>query len=81
MNHRLLYISLALVAFLCAGMTLYAQNERPESKYENMLIEAVGKYNARDLDGAGKILKEIVAGDEKNDVISYVSAIANMEAL
>lgn len=71
MNHRLLYISLALVAFLCAGMTLYAQNERPESKYENMLIEAVGKYNARDLDGAGKILKEIVAGDEKNDAAWY----------
>ena len=72
------YISLAAIAVLCAGMTLSAQNVRPESKYENMLIKAVDNYNARDLDGSQTILKEIVAEDAGNDAAWYYLALTSL---
>ena len=71
MNKLLRNIILAAAVVLCAGMTLSAQEIRPESKYENMLIKAVENYNARNLDEAQTILKEITAGDEKNDAAWY----------
>lgn len=72
------YISLAAVAVFSAGMMLSAQNVRPESKYENMLIKAVENYNVRDLDGSQTILKEIVAGDAKNDAAWYYFALTSL---
>lgn len=78
MNHRLSYIFFVLVAVLCAGISLSAQNVRPESKYENMLITAVGKYNARDLEGSAALLKEIVAGDSKNDAAWYYLGLLSL---
>ena len=78
MNHRLSYIFFVLVTVLCAGISLSAQNVRPESKYENMLITAVGKYNARDLEGSAALLKEIVAGDSKNDAAWYYLGLLSL---
>lgn len=75
MNKLLRNITLAAAVVLCAAMTLSAQEIRPESKYENMLIQAVGKYNAHDLDGARTILKEITVADDKNDAAWYYLAL------
>ena len=78
MNIFLKNILLAAAFILCVGTTVSAQNVRPESKYENMLIQAVEKYNSHDLDGAQTILKEILAGDEKNDAAWYYLGLASL---
>ena len=78
MNKLLRNIILAAAVVLCAGMTLSAQEIRPESKYENMLIKAVENYNARNLDEAQTILKEITAGDEKNDAALYYLGLTSL---
>ena len=78
MNKLLRNIILAAAVVLCAGMTLSAQEIRPESKYENMLIKAVENYNARNLDEAQTILKEITAGDEKNDAAWYYLGLTSL---
>jgi len=62
MKNKLIYITLTL-AFVFFGMAdLSAQNVRPESIHENMLLEAVSEYNARNLDASQAILKKIVEG-------------------
>ena len=78
MNKLILNISLAAAVVFCAGTTLSAQETRPESKYENMLIKAVGHYNERDLDGAQAILKEITAGDDGNDAAWYYLGLTSL---
>ena len=78
MNKLILNISLAAAVVFCAGTTLSAQETRPESKYENMLIKAVGHYNERYLDGAQAILKEITAGDDGNDAAWYYLGLTSL---
>lgn len=48
-----------------------AQTVRPESAHENMVLSAVEKYNARDIDAAIAILKKVVAEDPANDAAWY----------
>ena len=67
---RSLYVFLILCAFgFC--MSSAAQTVRPESAHENMVLSAVEKYNARDIDAAIAILKKVVAEDPANDAAWY----------
>lgn len=52
-------------------MSSAAQTVRPESAHENMVLSAVEKYNARDIDAAIAILKKVVAEDSANDAAWY----------
>ena len=52
-------------------MSSAAQTVRPESAHENMVLSAVEKYNARDIDAAIAILKKVVAEDPANDAAWY----------
>ena len=75
MNIIYRYILSTIAALLGILLTATAQSVRPESVYENMLLEAVSRYNSQDLDGAQKILNEIVAGDQNNDAAWYYLAM------
>ena len=69
---RFLYMALAACLFIsAASFSAYAQKERPGSRYENMVLTAVTRYNERDIDGAMTILKEVVAEDPENDGAWY----------
>lgn len=72
------YIFLALTFLLTLSVSLTAQSVRPESAHENMLLQAVGKYNSRDLAGAAAILKEIVSEDDTNDAAWYYLAMVSL---
>ena len=72
------YIFLALTFLLTLSVSLTAQSVRPESVHENMLLQAVGKYNSRDLAGAAAILKEIVSEDDTNDAAWYYLAMVSL---
>lgn len=63
---------------LLMGVSLSAQGIRPESIHENMLLQAVAKYNARDIKGAKDILMEIVSDDEENDAAWYYLAMTSL---
>ena len=72
------YIFLALTFLLTLSVSLTAQSVRPESAHENMLLQAVGKYNSRDLAGAAARLKEIVSEDDTNDAAWYYLAMVSL---
>ncbi len=67
---RLIYICM----FLAISVSASAQSVRPESKHENMIIEAVGKYNEKDIDAAMSILREVVEEDPQQDAAWYYLA-------
>ncbi len=67
---RLIYICL----FLAFSAIASAQNVRPESRHENMILEAVERYNEKDIDAAMSILRGIVAEDPQQDAAWYYLA-------
>ena len=76
---KIIYILSALCLVLVSEQAVYAQNVRPESKQENMLLTAVEKYVAKDHEGALAILKEIIADDPENDAAWYYIAQCSVE--
>ncbi len=60
--------------FLVISVMASAQSVRPESRHENMILEAVEKYNDKDIDAAMSILKEVVAEDPQQDAAWYYLA-------
>ena len=69
---KFLYMALAACFFLSFfPQSAYAQKERSEARYENMVLSAVERYNAREIDAAMTILKEVVADDPQNDGAWY----------
>lgn len=78
MKNKLIYITLTLALVLFRMTDLSAQNVRPESIHENMLLEAVSEYNARNLDASQAILKKIVEEDESNDAAWYYLALVSL---
>ncbi len=75
MRHIYIYIYLSVAAMAASLLTLSAQTVRPESRHENMLLQAVADYNGRDIAGAEAILNEIVAEDAGNDAAWYYLAM------
>ncbi len=51
-----------------------AQNIRPESAHENMVLSAVEMYNEGNFDGAMAVLKEVVAENPADDAAWYYLA-------
>lgn len=51
-----------------------AQNARPESVEENLVLSAVTRFNERDIDGAVTILKEVTSRYPDNDAAWYYLA-------
>lgn len=72
------YIFILFVFMTVFHVVSDAQNVRPESVHENMLVKAVNNYNERNLDGAIAILNEIVAEDGSNDAAWYYLALASL---
>jgi len=66
------------MAMAASFLTLQAQTMRPESRHENMLLQAVADYNSRDISGAKAILHEIVSEDAGNDAAWYYLAMASL---
>lgn len=66
------YILPLLLLFISFGAS--AQKERPEARHENMILDAVERYNEKDADGAMAILKEVIAEDPENDAAWYYLA-------
>ncbi len=57
---------------VCSSVS--AQNVRPDSVLENMILTAVGKFNEKDTETAAAILKEVVAEDPHQDAAWYYLA-------
>ncbi len=65
-----------------AAASVHAQNFRPESETENMLLSAVTRLNANDMEGAKEELTALLAKDSANDAAWYylaMTAIAGNE--
>ena len=56
----------------------YSQELRPDSKYENMLVTAVAKYNSNDFDSAGAILARLTSECPSNDAAWYYLALTEL---
>lgn len=78
MKHIYRYIFIVITALAASGQSLSAQNVRVESVNENLLLTAVSKYNARDLDGAGSILRDIVSDNARDDAAWYYLALVSL---
>lgn len=68
-----LYILFVLFGVM-SSLDSVAQTVRPESLHENMILDAVEKYNGNDPDAASSILKKVVAEDPENDAAWYYLA-------
>ncbi len=55
-------------------MFLSAQELRPEAECENKILQAVEKYNSRDIDAATKILNELISEAPELDAAWYYLA-------
>ncbi|MBE6243005.1 MAG: tetratricopeptide repeat protein [Bacteroidales bacterium] len=73
MNRNLIYIILSLAILLPASLS--GQSVREGAESANMIITAVERYNERDIDGAKKILQQIIAEDSENDAAWYYMAL------
>lgn len=78
MRHRYIYILTVIATLMLYSVISSAQNIRPESAHENMLLKAVANYNVRDIKGAEAILKEIVSEDDRNDAAWYYLAMTSL---
>ena len=56
------------------GLSAYAQTVRPGAESENMVLSAVSRLNANDIDGAREILTALLAQDAENDAAWYYLA-------
>lgn len=73
---ELLTIFSVLSVFLPASAS--AQEVRPEADGENLIISAVSKINAKEIDSAESMLSSLLADDYENDAAWYYLAIAAM---
>ena len=62
----------------CLAVSSHAQTSRPGPETENMLLSAVTKLNANDIDGAKDILSSLLAEDASNDAAWYYLAMVSM---
>lgn len=78
--NNILFSILLLVAVHLPGQ---AQQVRPGSHLENMVLSAVERYNEKDLDASKALLTAVIAEDETNDAAWYylsLIAVENKEA-
>ena len=75
MKMKLIHNIIPFLTVTLLSLNLSAQSVRPESVNENKLLEAVACYNEKNIEGAEKLLKEIVATDENNDAAWYYLAM------
>ena len=72
-------VMLVLVMSVFVCFPTHAQTSRPGSDTENMIITAVSHLNSGDLDGARKILLNLLAKDSEDDAAwYYLSTVALM---
>ncbi len=71
---KYIYIFVVFLAFSVVPSSLYAQQERPQARFGNMILTAVEKINGGDIDGAMKLLEEVVAEDAESDAAWYYLA-------
>ena len=70
-----LTVILCLVSVLME-MPVHAQNIRPGSETENMVLSAVSLLNSNDVEAAREILSSVLAQDAENDAAWYYLAMA-----
>ena len=71
-------LKLTVILYLVSafmGIHASAQKNRPGSETENMVVSAVSKMNADDVDGARSILSAVLAQDGGNDAAWYYLAM------
>lgn len=64
---------------LAAHSFVYAQNARPKSAQENLLISAVARFNEGDVDAANGMLAKITSEDPSNDAAWYYLALTELD--
>lgn len=74
MKQNIIYVILSAMLLLGASSAVYAQSERKGAAASNLILTAVERYNGQDIDGAMKILKEVIAEDPSNDAAWYYIA-------
>lgn len=76
MKMKYIYISvIILLSMLSGSLSVSAQEYvRPESRHENMIMEAVSAYDARNIGEAERLLNAIIAEDPGNDAAWYYLA-------
>ena len=62
----------------CMAVSVHAQTSRPGSETENMVLSAVTRLNANDIDGAKEVLSALLAQDAENDAAWYYLAMASL---
>lgn len=72
-NIHILLTSLSLLLSAASGLSAQ-EYIRPQSRHENMIIEAVEAFNAKNIEGAVTLLNQIVAEDPDNDAAWYYLA-------
>ncbi|MBO5807873.1 MAG: tetratricopeptide repeat protein [Bacteroidales bacterium] len=74
-------MKLTVILFLVSvimGINASAQNSRPGSEAENMVISAVSRMNANDIEGARGILSSVLSQDPENDAAWYYMAVTSL---
>ncbi len=72
--NRLIYIWFTILALTAAASQAHAQTVRPEAEHENMILSAVGLFNAGQYKAATSILNEVIADDPSDDAAWYYLA-------
>lgn len=76
---RILRLTFILsIVSVCMAVSVYAQTSRPGSETENMLLSAVTRLNANDIDGAKNLLSALLVEDSANDAAWYYLAMVAM---
>lgn len=74
MNINIIYVILTSLLLLGSLSSVDAQTVRPEAKVSNLILSAVERYNAKDIEGALALLKEAVAENPEEDAAWYYIA-------
>ena len=75
MKRKFIYLICSAVIFIIASGAAVAQPpHRPEAKVANLVLDAVQRYNDRDIEGAMALLKEAVAENPEDDAAWYYIA-------
>ena len=70
-------LSVCLVAILADfGTCLHSQSVPNPAIIENVVLDAVNKYNERDFDGAIRLLETVVEADSSNDAACYYLSLS-----
>jgi tetratricopeptide (TPR) repeat protein len=74
MKMNIIYVILSSLLLLGSLSSVDAQTVRPEAKVSNLILSAVERYNAKDIEGALALLKEAVAENPEEDAAWYYIA-------